>query len=139
MVDPDKASTEESKTGIEFREKPLNHSSIEFQNESIFDKNSLEVIAEDKNNFQTSIKGSSRTIPEDSMEDPGRASTEESATGIELHEKPLNHSLIEFQSEAILLMMLPLLWFLAPSSNRTMRKWVTSMNFFFELHIFFDK
>ena len=57
MVDPDKASTEESKTGIEFREKPLNHSSIEFQNESIFDKNSLEVIAEDKNNFQTSIKG----------------------------------------------------------------------------------
>ena len=57
MVDSDKASTEESETGIELCEKPLNHSLIEFQNESIFDKNSLEVIAEDKNNFQTSIKG----------------------------------------------------------------------------------
>ena len=88
---PDKASTEESKTGIEFREKPLNHSSIEFQNESIFDKNSLEVIAEDKNNFQTSIKGSSRTVPEDPMKDPGRAFTEESKIALELHEKPLHH------------------------------------------------
>ena len=59
------------------------------------------MIADDKNNFQTSIKGSSRTIPEDSMEDPGRAFTEESETCIELHEKPLNHSSIQFQSEAI--------------------------------------
>ena len=59
------------------------------------------MIADDKNNFQTSIKGSSRTIPEDSMEDPGRAFTEESEIGLELHEKPLNHSLIEFQSEVI--------------------------------------
>ena len=46
------------------------------------------------------------------MEDPVRAFTEESEIGLELHEKPLNHSLIEFQSEAILLMMLPLLWLL---------------------------
>ena len=66
MVDSDKASTEKSETGIELREKPLNHSLIEFQNESIFDKNSSEVIVDNKNNFQTSIKGSSRTIPEDS-------------------------------------------------------------------------
>ena len=56
---------------------------------------------DDKNNFQTSIKGSSRTIPEDPLEDPGRASTEESKTGIERREKPLNNTLIEFQSEAI--------------------------------------
>ena len=124
MVDPDKASTEKSETGIELHEKP-------------FGKNSWEVIADDKNKFQTSIKGSSRTIPEDSMEDPGRAFTEETEIGLELHEKTLNHSSIEFQSEAILLMMLPLLWFLprdrgelAPSPNRTMRRWVTSMNFF---------
>ena len=55
MVDPDKASTEESETGIELHEKPLNHSSIEFQSEAIFDKNSSEVIADDENNFQTSI------------------------------------------------------------------------------------
>ena len=88
---------------------------IEFQNEANFDENSFEVIVDDKNNFQTSIKGSSRTIPEDSLEDPGRAFTEETEIGLELHEKSLNHSLIEFQSEAILLMMLPLLWFLAPS------------------------
>ena len=107
MVDPDKASTEESETGIELCEKPLNHSSIQFQSEAIFDKNSSEVIADDKNNFQTSFKGSSRTIPEDSMEDPGRAFTEESKIGLELNEKPLNHSSIEFQSKAILLMMLP--------------------------------
>ena len=66
MVDPDKASAEESETGIELHGKPLNHSLIEFQNEAIFDKNSSEVIADDENNFQTSIKGSSRTIPEDS-------------------------------------------------------------------------
>ena len=66
MVDPNKASTEESKTCIELNEKPLNHSSIQFQSEAIFDKNSSEVIADDENNFQTSIKGSSRTIPEDS-------------------------------------------------------------------------
>ena len=46
------------------------------------------------------------------MEDPGRAFTEESENGLELLEKPLNHSSIEFQSEAILLIMLPLLWFL---------------------------
>ena len=97
MVDPDKASTEESKTGIELHGKPQNHSSIEFQNKAIFDENSFEVIADDKNNFQTSIKGSSRTIPEDPMEDPGRASTEESKTGIELCEKPLNHSSIELK------------------------------------------
>ena len=130
MEKPGRASTEESNTGIELREKPLNHSLIEFQNEAIFDENSFEVITDDKNNFQTSIKGSSRTIPEDSIDDPGRVFTEESEIGLELHEKPLNHSLIEFQSEAILLMMLPLLWFLAPSSNRTMRRWVTSMIFF---------
>ena len=90
MVDPDKASTEESETGIELHEKPLNHSSIEFQSEAIFDKNSLEVIAEDKNNFQTSIKGSSRTVPEDPMENPGRALTEESKIAFELHEYFLN-------------------------------------------------
>ena len=59
------------------------------------------MIADDKNNFQTSIKGSSRPIPEDLMEDPSRASTEESEIGLELHEKPLNHSLIEFQNDAI--------------------------------------
>ena len=112
MVDPDKASTEESETGIELHEKPLNHSSIEFQSDAIFGKNSSEVIANNENKFQTSIKGSSRTIPEYSMEDPGRAFTEESKIGLELHEKPLNHSLIEFQSEAILLMMLLLFWFL---------------------------
>ena len=96
MVDPDKASTEESETGIELHEIPVDHSSIKFQSEAIFDKNSSKVIADDKNNFQTSIKGSSRTIPEDPMEEPGRASTEESDTGIELREKPLNHSSIEF-------------------------------------------
>ena len=73
---------------------------IEFQNESIFDENFLEVIVDDENNFQTSIKGSSRSIPEDSMEDPGRAFTEETEIGLELHEKPLNHSLIEIQNEA---------------------------------------
>ena len=86
MVDPDKASTEESETGIELHEKPLNHSSIEFQSKAIFGKNSLEVIADDENKFQTSIKGSSRTIPEDSMEGPGRAFTDESEIGLELHE-----------------------------------------------------
>ena len=69
-------------------------------------------IADDENKFQTSIKGSSRTIPEDSIDDPGRVFTEESEIGLELHEKPLNYSSIEFQSEAILLIMLPLLWFL---------------------------
>ena len=74
---------------------------IKFQSEAIFDKNIFEVIADDKNNFQTSIKGLSRTIHEDSMEDPGWAFTEESKIGLELHEKPLNHSLIEFQSDAI--------------------------------------
>ena len=51
MVDPDKASTEESETGIELYEKPLNHSSIKYQSEAIFDKNSFEVIADNKNNF----------------------------------------------------------------------------------------
>ena len=51
MVDPDKASTEESKTGIELHEKPLNHSSIKYQSEAIFDENSFEVIADNKNNF----------------------------------------------------------------------------------------
>ena len=71
MEDPGRAFTDESKIGLKLHEKPMNHSSIEFQNEAIFDKNSSEVIADDKNNFQTSIKGSSRTIPEDSMEDPG--------------------------------------------------------------------
>ena len=101
MVDPDKASTEESETGIELHEKPLNHSSIEFQSDAIFGKNSSEVIANNENKFQTSIKGSSRTIPEDSIDDPGRVFTEESEIGLELHEKPLNHSLIEFQSDAI--------------------------------------
>ena len=99
--------TEESETGLELIEKPLNHSYIEFQSEAIFGKNSFEVIADDENNFQTSIKGSSRTIPEDSIDDPGRVFTEESEIGLELHEKPLNHSSIEFQSEAFLLMMLP--------------------------------
>ena len=64
--DPGRAFTEESETCIELHEKPLNHSSIQFQSEAIFDKNSSEVIADDENNFQTSIKGSSRTIPEDS-------------------------------------------------------------------------
>ena len=93
--------TEESETGLELIEKPLNHSYIEFQSEAIFGKNSFEVIADDENNFQTSIKGSSRTIPEDSIDDPGRVFTEESEIGLELHEKPLNHSLIEFQSEVI--------------------------------------
>ena len=71
MEDPGRAFTEESEIGLELHEKPLNHSLIEFQSEAIFDKNSFEVIADDKNNFQTSIKGLSRTIHEDSMEDPG--------------------------------------------------------------------
>ena len=44
-----------------------------------------------KFNFQTSIKGSSRTVPEDPMKDPGRAFTEESKIALELHEKPLHH------------------------------------------------
>ena len=35
------------------------------------------------------------------MVDPDKASTEEFETGIELHGKPMNHSLIEFQNEAI--------------------------------------
>ena len=74
-IDHDKASTEEFETGIELHKKPLNHSLIEFQSEAIFDKNSFEVIADNKNNFQTSIKGSSRTIPEDSMDNPGRGFT----------------------------------------------------------------
>ena len=91
MEDPGRAFTEESETCIELHEKPLNHSSIQFQSEAIFDKNSSEVIADDENNFQTSIKGSSRTIPEDPMEDPGRASTEKSEIALELYEKPLNH------------------------------------------------
>ena len=51
MEDPNKASTEESNTGIELRVKPLNHL-IEFQNEAIFAKNSLEVIADNENNFK---------------------------------------------------------------------------------------
>ena len=51
MEDPNKASTEESDTGIELRVKPLNHL-IEFQNEAIFAKNSLEVIADNENNFK---------------------------------------------------------------------------------------
>ena len=89
--------TEESETGLELIEKPLNHSYIEFQSEAIFGKNSFEVIADDENNFQTSIKGSSETIHEDSMEDPGRAFTEETEIGLELHEKSLNHSLLNFK------------------------------------------
>ena len=82
MIDPDKASTEERKLVLN----SMNHSLIKFQSEAIFDKNSFEVIADDKNNFQTSIKGLSRTIHEDSMEDPGWAFTEESKIGLELHE-----------------------------------------------------
>ena len=36
MVEPDRASTEESKTGLELQEKPLDHILIEFQSEAIF-------------------------------------------------------------------------------------------------------
>ena len=46
MIDPGRAFTEESEIGLELHEKPLNHSLIEFQSESIFGKNSSEVIAD---------------------------------------------------------------------------------------------
>ena len=54
----EKNLVEESKIGLELHEKPLNHSSIEFQSDAIFGKNSSEVITNNENKFQTSIKGS---------------------------------------------------------------------------------